>query len=162
MEKSSRRFRRQIGETTSSDMATGRLLGEMGVVAETHCPVLVSPGLLSVNKPPLPLPPAQGAAGGALVPGDAGAPGAASTSSLGARSCQGICSERGKGSAFPPRIPVPCHSFHPQGRIHPRGRVALSSPVPAPIGNKTKTPSYPTGNGDWRLFPVLFGTHETN
>lgn len=162
MEKSSRRLRRQIRVKMSSGMATGCLPGEVGAFSETTALVLVSLGLLFVNKPRRPPPPCkwqQGHRWSQRTPGlpaqhppPLWGPGPAKASARSVGRVQRSCLES----------PVSCHSFHPQDRIHPVGRVALSSPVPTPLGNKTKTPSYPTGNGDWRLFPVLFGTHETN
>lgn len=143
MEKSSRRLRRQIREKMSSGMATGCLPGEVGAFSETHCPCAGLTGSPVCKQAPAPPSPMQVAAGGPLVPEDPGAPRAASASSLRSRSCQGICSERGKGSAFLPRIPCLLSLFPSTGQDSPRGKGGRLQPCPNPPWKQNKNPILP-------------------
>lgn len=146
--------------------------GGGGASQRPTAPLPVSLGLLFVNKPPpRPVPPLAsgsgrwGCGGGLMSQGHPGLPGKrppplrgpgpgpaeASAGSVGRVHCS--CLE----------TPACCHSFHPRGgRDSPRERGGPLQPCPKPLGNKTKTPSYPTGKGDWRPFPVLVGRHRTN
>lgn len=166
MEKSSRRLRRQIREKMSSDTATGCLLRETEAYSETRrscasltgSPVCKQAVPLTTPIPALRKGPRR-AAGSRESRGSQGSVLLLFGGQVLARHLLGAW----EGFSVPasnPLTPVPL-SIHGAGFTLWEGDGPLQ-PSPNPFGNKTKTPSYPTGNGNWRLFPVPLGTYETS